>query len=293
MTLILDGKLISNQIKAELKEECAKLKLNNQKMPTLALLLVGEDAASQTYVNSKHKTCLELGYESITKRVGSDISQEEVIDIIQEWNNDFQIDGILVQLPLPRHIDENKILLTINPDKDIDGFHPINVGKLVAGMPAFAPCTPYGIMELLERYNIDISGMHAVVVGRSNIVGKPITNMLYQKKKFANATVTICHTGTKDMSYHTKQADILIVAMGSPMAIKAVDIKDGAIVIDVGINRIDADNEKGYRIVGDVDFEDVKQKCKAITPVPGGIGAMTIAMLMKNTMNALKMKLSI
>lgn len=286
MTLIIDGVKISNDIKNELKENSKKLFEEYNLVPGLAVLQVGEDPASSVYVNSKERTCKELGFHSILKRIPATSSQDEILQIIDTWNNDNNIDGILVQLPLPKHVDELKVITSINPDKDVDGFHPQNVGRLVIGLKGHIPCTPYGILEMLKRYNIETSGKHTVVLGRSNIVGKPIANLMYQKKEFANSIVTICHSATKDIAYYTKQADILIVAVGSPHLIHKEDIKEGAVIIDVGINRVDADNEKGYRIVGDVDYDDVFDKCSAITPVPGGVGKMTIAMLMQNTFNS-------
>lgn len=290
MTLVLEGKSISLQIKEELKEKTANLVNLGYNPPGLAVLLVGENPASQAYVKSKEKSCLDLGYYSIVHRVDATISENEVLEIIEDWNNRDDIHGILVQLPLPKHIDENKVILKILPSKDVDGFHPENFGRLVIGLDAHYPCTPAGIIELLKRYNIETKGKHAVVLGRSNIVGKPILNLMYQKH-LANSVVTIVHTGTKDFKYYTKLADILIAAIGVPKMIKSDDIKEGCVIIDVGINRIDADNEKGYKIVGDVDYEDVFEKCAAITPVPGGVGLMTIAMLMQNTYNsALKLQ---
>ena len=284
MTLILDGKVISQIIKAEIKVKTHRLFTEKGVQPGLAVLMVGENPASVSYVNSKEKACLELGFKSIVKRLISDVTENEIIEIVDNWNKDNTIHGILVQMPLPNHIDENKVILKILPSKDVDGFHPENFGRLVIGLPGFIPCTPEGIMELLKRYDININGKHVVVVGRSNIVGKPIANLLYQKNKDANAIVTICHTGAEDIYYYTKQADILIAAMGKPLAIKSEHIKKGAVVIDVGINRVDDDTtEKGYKLVGDIDYDDVFDKVSAITPVPGGVGLMTIAMLMQNT----------
>lgn len=285
MTRILEGKLISSQIKEELKEKTKTLVGKNFNPPGLAVLLVGENPASHAYVKSKEKACLDLGYNSIVHRVNGEITEQEVLNIINEWNKNPEIHGILVQLPLPKHIDESKVILSINPEKDVDGFHPENFGRLVIGLDAHYPCTPAGILEILKRYGIETIGKHAVVLGRSNIVGKPITNLMYQKH-LANSIVTIVHTATKNFRYYTKQADILIAAIGSPNFIKRDDVKEGVVIIDVGINRIEADNEKGYKIVGDVDYNDVFEKCSAITPVPGGIGLMTIAMLMQNTYNA-------
>ncbi len=284
MTFIIDGKIISNEIKEELKVKTKKLMDEKGIQPGLAVLLVGEDPASQSYVKSKEKSCIELGYKSIVLRKSSDISEEEVLNIVKDWNNDSTIHGILVQLPLPKHINENKVIMSISPMKDVDGFHPESFGRLVIGLPGFVSCTPSGIMEMLKRSNIKVKGKHVVVVGRSNIVGKPIANLLYQKKPDANAVVTICHTGADDIKKYTKQADILIAAVGVPELIKAEDVKDGVVVIDVGINRVeDPSKPKGYRLTGDVDFESVKEKASAITPVPGGVGLMTVAMLMKNT----------
>lgn len=285
MALIIDGKKISDEIKAEIKQRTEKLQEEKSIRPGLAVLLVGDDPASSIYVNSKAKACQALGFHSIVKHVPETTTESEVLQIINEWNNDNNIHGILVQLPLPKHINESRVLLTIKPSKDVDGFHPENVGRLVVGLPGFVSCTPAGIFELLKRSNIDCRGKHAVVVGRSNIVGKPIANILYQKKEFANAIVTICHTAANDLSYYTKQADILIAAVGKPEIIHAEDVKDGVVVVDVGINRIDdANSSKGYKIVGDVHFPSVSQKASAITPVPGGVGPMTIAMLMYNTL---------
>lgn len=282
--ILIDGKKTSADIRAELKEKTEKLVREHNIQPGLAVLLVGEDPASNVYVNMKEKACQELGYKSIVLRKSADISEEEVLNIVEEWNNDDSIHGILVQLPLPKHIDDNKAILKINPGKDVDGFHPESFGRLVIGLPGFVSCTPAGIMELIKRYDIDTKGKHVVVVGRSNIVGKPIANLLYQKQEHANAVVTITHTGAKDIKEFTKQADILVAAVGVPHLIKAEDVKEGAVIIDVGVNRIpDATKKSGTRLVGDVDFEGVKDKVSAITPVPGGVGPMTIAMLMSNT----------
>lgn len=286
MTTIIDGKKVSGEIKEELRLKTEKLIAEKGIKPGLAVLLVGEDPASQVYVNSKHKACQKLGYKSIVNKQPASISEEEVLEIVEKWNNDDSLHGILVQSPLPSHIDENNVILAIDPEKDVDGFHPVNVGKLVINLPGHVSCTPAGIVELLKRYKIETRGKHVVVVGRSNIVGKPITNLMYQKNDNANATVSICHSASGDISKYTKQADILIVAVGRPEMIKSDDIKDGVVIIDVGINRVDADNEKGYRLVGDVDYNDVISKVSAITPVPGGVGPMTIAMLLSNTYNS-------
>jgi methylenetetrahydrofolate dehydrogenase (NADP+) / methenyltetrahydrofolate cyclohydrolase len=284
MAIIIDGKLISAQIKQEIKDKTELLLKNKGIKPGLALLLVGEDPASQSYVASKERACSQIGFNSIIVRMPETASEQEVLELVQKWNNDDCIHGILVQLPLPKHINENKVILAIKPSKDVDGFHPENIGRLVIGLPGFVSCTPAGIMELISRYKIETKGKHCVVLGRSNIVGKPIANLMYQKKDNANCIVTIAHTAAQDISYYTKQADILIAAVGVPKLIKAKDIKQGAVIIDVGINRIDApDSPKGYRNVGDVDYDDVFDKVSAITPVPGGVGLMTVAMLMSNT----------
>jgi len=284
MTKIIDGKKISADIKEELRIKTEALVSSRGITPGLALLLIGEDPASKIYVSSKEKSCQLIGFNSIVRREPETITEQEVLNIIDEWNNDDSIHGILVQLPLPKHIDEQKVIISISPKKDVDGFHPESFGRLVIGLPGFIPCTPAGIMELLSRSDIETKGKHAVVVGRSNIVGKPIANLLYQKNKNANSIVTICHTGSDDIFQYTKQADILIAAVGVPEIIKAEHVKEGVVVIDVGINRIDdATRERGYRLVGDVDYDSVFPKASAITPVPGGVGPMTIAMLLSNT----------
>lgn len=294
MTQIIDGKFVASQIRIGLKEEAEYLfKLTNKK-PGLAAILVGDNSASKIYVNSKNKACNEVGFHSVVKIMDSSTSENELLDVIQKLNSDDEIDGILVQLPLPKHIDEDKIIEAISPQKDVDGFHPISFGKLVIGKETFYPCTPFGIMELLKYYQIDTIGKHVVVVGRSNIVGKPIANMLVQKKEGANAIVTICHTASPDISYYTKQADILIAAVGKANMITQDMVKAGVVIIDVGINRIeDANSSKGYKVVGDVDFENVKEKSSFITPVPGGVGPMTIAMLLTNTLKSFKQKMNI
>jgi methylenetetrahydrofolate dehydrogenase (NADP+)/methenyltetrahydrofolate cyclohydrolase len=284
---IINGRKISEEIKKEVKQKKEALFNKTGIVPGLAFILVGDNPASQVYVNMKGKACEELGFYSVTIKLPAQTTEDELIEKIKALNNDSKIHGILVQLPLPAHIDEQKVLQAIDPIKDVDGFHPVNVGKLVIGLDTYLPCTPAGIQELLKRSDINPSGKHVVVVGRSNIVGKPIANILLQKRDWANATVTVCHTGTRDISYFTRQADILIVAMGKPEFIRGDMIKPGAVVIDVGVNRIDDPNaEKGYRIVGDVHFESAFEVAGAITPVPGGVGPMTIAMLMKNTLQA-------
>jgi len=287
MAVLIDGKKISQEIKEELKEKINQLKSKGEPLPGLVTILVGDNPASQFYVNSKSKACTEIGMLSKIERLPNNISENELLGLIQKYNNDINYHGILVQLPLPSHIDESKVIETIDPKKDVDGFHPINVGNLVIGKETYYPCTPYGIIELLQRYKILTTGKHVVVVGRSNIVGKPIANMLLQKRDGANAIVTICHSAAKDLSVYTKNADILIAAIGRANFIKSNMVKEGVVVIDVGINRIDdSKSEKGYRIVGDVDFADVEKIASYITPVPGGVGLMTIAMLLKNTYQA-------
>ncbi|MEA1986486.1 MAG: bifunctional methylenetetrahydrofolate dehydrogenase/methenyltetrahydrofolate cyclohydrolase FolD [Candidatus Marinimicrobia bacterium] len=283
---ILDGKKVAVFLKDKLKEKISKLKEIGI-VPGLAVVLVGDNSASKIYVKSKARSCKKLGIFSKTLNFADDISQSELNSVIDELNNDDKIDGILVQMPLPSHLDESEIINKILPEKDVDGFHPINIGKLVIGEKSFVSCTPAGILEILKFYKISTEGKHVVIVGRSNIVGKPLLNLLYQKSEFGNATVTICHSRTKNLSDITKQADILIVATGRAGMITANMVKNESVIIDVGINRIaDSTKEKGYRLVGDVEFEDVKKKVSAITPVPGGVGPMTIAMLMKNTYEA-------
>lgn len=285
--MIIDGKKISQEIKDEVKAATVKFHQQHGYAPGLAFILVGENPASQSYVRSKGKACEEIGFYSVTEKLPATISEQEVLHLIERFNTDERIHGILVQLPLPKHINEQNVIESIAPSKDIDGFHPVNIGKLMIGIDTFYPCTPYGIIELLKRSKIDPSGKHVVVVGRSNIVGKPIANMLVQKKEWANSVVTIAHTAAKDLSYFTTQADILIAAIGRPNAITKAMVKPGAVVIDVGINRIDDPSAKsGTRLVGDVDFDDVYEIASAITPVPGGVGPMTIAMLMVNTLKA-------
>jgi methylenetetrahydrofolate dehydrogenase (NADP+)/methenyltetrahydrofolate cyclohydrolase len=280
---IINGNEIADQIRSELKVKIAGLKTKGV-TPGLAVVIVGEDPASQSYVRMKGKACEELGIYSETIRLTVDAPEDKLLGIVDRLNNDGKINGILIQLPLPKHIDENKVLLSIDPQKDVDGFHPVNVGKMLIGEPGFLPCTPHGVQELLMRSGNDPDGKHVVVVGRSNIVGKPVAAILMQKKKGANATVTICHSRTMDLPSLTRLGDIVIAAIGVPGFIKKDMVKEGAVVIDVGVNRVDDPSaKKGYRLVGDVDFEAVKEKASAITPVPGGVGPMTIVMLMKNT----------
>ena len=283
---IIDGKQVAADMRAELKEKVSKLKEEGI-VPGLAVVLVGEDPASKSYVTAKERACDEIGIYSNDNRLAADTSQEDLMALLDKLNNDPKVNGILVQLPLPKHLNESEVLLAINPDKDVDGFHPMNVGKMVVGEKAFLPCTPHGIIQLLIRNNVKIEGAEVVIVGRSNIVGKPVANMLIQKKDTGNATVTVCHTRTKNLAEHTRRADIIIAAAGRPNTITADMVKDGVVVIDVGVNRLeDATKKRGYRLVGDVDFEAVSQKASLITPVPGGVGPMTITMLLFNTVES-------
>ena len=280
---IIDGSKISKQILAEIKEEINKTGLK----PGLALILVGNDPGSEVYVNMKAKRCAEMGYYSVVERLPESTSEKELLSKISGFNNDERIHGILVQSPFPKHINEMNVFEAIDYRKDVDGFNPVNAGRLIIGEKCFVPCTPLGIIELLKRYNIETEGKNAVVIGRSNLVGKPITNLLIQKNRFANATVTLCHSRTADITQHTKNADIIIAAIGRAKFLKSEMIKEGCIIIDVGINKIeDASLPKGYRLVGDVDFDDCYAKASMITPVPGGVGPMTIAMLLKNTFDS-------
>jgi len=286
---IISGTEIAKQIREELRQEIAELKEKHNLIPGLATVLVGEDPASQVYVGQKEKTSLALGIYSERHDLAADTSEEELLSLVDKLNNDPKIHGILVQLPLPKRISETRVLYAINPKKDVDGFHPVNLGKLVIGKPDYLPCTPHGIQQLLVRSGIETSGAEVVIIGRSNIVGKPIANILLQKKEGANATVTVCHTGTRDILLHTRRADIIIVAAGKPKALTADMVKDGVVVVDVGVNRIGKTAEGKAILVGDVDFDAVKEKAKAITPVPGGVGPMTITMLMLNTVKAAKL----
>lgn len=285
---IISGTEIAKQIRAELKEEVDNLRAKHNIIPGLVTVLVGDDPASKVYVGQKEKACKELGIYSERIDVAADTTESELLALIDRLNRDPKINGILVQLPLPKHIDEKKVLYAIDPAKDVDGFHPVNVGKLMIGAKCFLPCTPHGIQELLVRSGVETAGAEVVVVGRSNIVGKPIANMLLQKGKGADATVTLCHTRTKDMAFHTRRADILIVAAGKPKTVTGDMVKEGVVVIDVGVNRIGQTPEGKAILAGDVDFDSVKEKAAAITPVPGGVGPMTITMLMMNTIQAAK-----
>lgn len=281
---ILDGKLVSEAIKAQLANKVTELKLTGKKIPHLAAILVGNNPASETYVASKVKSCAEIGYNSTLLRFDAQISEKHLLDNITLLNENADIDGILVQLPLPKHINEELVINTIDPSKDVDGFHPMNVGKMVSGLPTFIPATPYGIMLMLEHYNVATKGKHAVVIGRSHIVGTPMSILLSRNSNPGNCTVTLCHSQTADLTGICRQADIIIAAIGKPNFVTADMVKDGAVVVDVGINRIpDASKKSGSRLIGDVKFDEVAPKCSYITPVPGGVGPMTIAALLKNT----------
>jgi methylenetetrahydrofolate dehydrogenase (NADP+)/methenyltetrahydrofolate cyclohydrolase len=283
---IISGTQVAAEIREELKVRVANLKKKGV-TPALAVVLVGEDPASVSYVTAKAKGSEEIGMHEETIRLPANAKEEDVLTTVDKLNKDSKFHGILVQLPLPKHISTDKVINYISAEKDVDGFHPVNVGKLLRGEPCPLPCTPHGVQELLVRSGNSPEGKHVVICGRSNIVGKPLTGILIQKAKGANATVTVCHTGTKNMAYFTKQADIVVAAMGVPQAITADMIRDGAVVIDVGVNRVeDKTKEKGFRLVGDADFEKIKEKASAITPVPGGVGPMTVTMLLLNTVEA-------
>lgn len=289
--ILLDGKHTSDAIKKQIAAEVEQILANGGRRPKLVAILVGDDGASRTYVNNKEKACQDVGFDSAVLRYPAEISEGELLAKIREINEDPGVDGLIVQLPLPPHIDEDKVINTISPLKDVDGFHASNVGKMVLGEPSFVSATPFGIMALLEHYQIDTKGKHCVVLGRSNIVGRPISNLLSLKGNPGDCTVTICHSRTQNVEQYTRMADIVIAAIGIPKFLKEDMVKDGAIVIDVGITRVpDQTKPKGYRIVGDVDFENVAPKCSYITPVPGGVGPMTIVSLMRNTLQALKQR---
>jgi methylenetetrahydrofolate dehydrogenase (NADP+) / methenyltetrahydrofolate cyclohydrolase len=286
---IIDGKAIAEKIKKEIALEVAAMIDADVKAPHLAAILVGNDPASETYVASKEKACHAVGITSTTYRLPASTTEQELLDMIDFVNNDDEIDGFIVQLPLPEHIDPNKVIERIDPVKDVDGFHPKNIGRMQIGMPSYLPATPFGIVELLKRSGINMDGKHCVVIGRSNIVGTPLSILLSRKSDYGNATVTLCHSRTKDIASITKQAEVLIAAIGQPEFVKADMVKPGAVVVDVGIHRIDdAEALKGYRLVGDVDFERVSEIASAITPVPGGVGPMTIVSLLHNTLQASK-----
>jgi methylenetetrahydrofolate dehydrogenase (NADP+) / methenyltetrahydrofolate cyclohydrolase len=285
--VLLDGKKTSQELKEEIAAAVAVLRQQGKKVPHLAAVIVGNDGASLTYVSSKVKACEQVGFQSTLVKLPEDTSEEALLEKVKELNANADIDGYIVQLPLPKHIDEEKVLLAVDPKKDVDGFHPANFGRMALELESFIPATPYGIMQLLERYDIDTQGKHAIVIGRSHIVGRPISILLSQKGKYANATVTLAHSRTSDLKNLVLQADIVVSALGIPNFVTADMIKPGAVVVDVGITRVsDAEAPKGYRIVGDVDFDQVAPKTSFITPVPGGVGPMTIAMLLKNTLLA-------
>lgn len=285
--VLLDGKKTSQELKEEIAAAVAVLRQQGKKVPHLAAVIVGNDGASLTYVSSKVKACEQVGFQSTLVKLPEDTSEEALLEKVKELNANADIDGYIVQLPLPKHIDEEKVLLAVDPKKDVDGFHPANFGRMALELESFIPATPYGIMQLLERYDIDTQGKHAIVIGRSHIVGRPISILLSQKGKYANATVTLAHSRTSDLKNLVLQADIVVSALGIPNFVTADMIKPGAVVVDVGITRVsDTEAPKGYRIVGDVDFDQVAPKTSFITPVPGGVGPMTIAMLLKNTLLA-------
>ncbi len=289
--ILLDGKATSNQIKDELAETVIKRKSEGKKTPHLAAVLVGSDGASMTYVNSKVKACERIGFKSTLIKLDDDTSEEILLNEIEKLNTNDDIDGFIVQLPLPKQIDEQKVLMAVHPDKDVDGFHPVNVGKMTLDLPAFISATPYGILELLERYKVEVSGKHVVVIGRSHIVGRPMSILLSQKRPVGNATVTVVHSRTKNIKELTQNADIIIAALGMPEFLTGDMVKKGVVIIDVGITRVDDPSRpRGYRLAGDVHFKSVSEKASYITPVPGGVGPMTIAMLLKNTMLACKNK---
>ena len=287
--VLIDGKATANQIKNEIAEEVKAIKSNGERAPHLAAVLVGNDGASLTYVGSKVRSCEKVGFDSSLIRLPEETTEAELLAKIAELNQDDTLDGYIVQLPLPKHIDEEKVLLAIDPKKDVDGFHPSNFGRMALELETFIPATPFGIMQLIERYDIDTQGKHVVVIGRSHIVGRPISILMSQKGAYGNATVTVAHSRTKDLKALTQQADIIVSALGVPGFVTADMVKDGVVIIDVGITRVeDTSKEKGYYITGDVDFDSVAQKASYITPVPGGVGPMTIAMLLKNTLLARK-----
>lgn len=285
---IISGTEVAKTIREELAAEIAELKAKHNVVPGLVTILVGENPASQSYVAAKNKTAHALGIHSEQVTLPADTSEADLLKIVEKYNKDPKINGILVQLPLPKHINETKVLYTIDPEKDVDGFHPVNVGKMVLGEQCYLPCTPHGILELLKRSGVKTSGAEVVVIGRSNIVGKPIANLMLQKRDAGDATVTLCHTRTKDLAAHCRRADIIIAAVGVPKMVTADMVKDGAVIIDVGVNRIGMSESGKAILAGDVDYDAVKEKASFITPVPGGVGPMTITMLMKNTVQAAK-----
>ena len=283
---ILDGRKTSSDIKDEIAVAVKEIVASGSRAPHLAAVIVGEDGASLTYVGSKVRACKKVGFDSTLVKLPKTTTEDELLNKVHELNNNDAIDGYIVQLPLPSHIDSQKILMAVDPAKDVDGFHPTNFGKMALNLPTFISATPYGIMELLERYNVETEGKHTVVIGRSDIVGRPISILMSRKSNPGNSTVTLAHSRTKNIAELTRQADIIISALGSPNFVKADMVKEGVVVVDVGITRVKDDSEKGYKIVGDVDYENVSKKASHITPVPGGVGPMTIAMLLKNTLQA-------
>jgi methylenetetrahydrofolate dehydrogenase (NADP+)/methenyltetrahydrofolate cyclohydrolase len=288
---LLNGKLLSEKVKQEIAEQVRQIKLNGGKIPHLAAILVGKDGASETYVSSKVKSCKEVGFKSTLIRLDEDVTEQALLAEIHMLNNDDEIDGFIVQLPLPKHIDEQKIVLTINPDKDVDGFHPVNVGRMVQNLPCFLPATPFGILQMIERYQVPTEGKHCVVVGRSNIVGMPMSILMARKAYPGNCTVTICHSQTNNLKEEIQRADIVIAALGRPEFITGDMIKEGAVVIDVGITRVpDLTKKSGFALKGDVKFDEVAPKCSFITPVPGGVGPMTVVSLLMNTLKAAENK---
>lgn len=289
--ILLDGKKTSNDIKDEITIKVAELKAQGKKTPHLAAIIVGNNGASITYVNAKVKACEKVGFESTLVQLSEDISEDALLAKIEELNNDDAIDGFIVQLPLPKHIDEHKVTLAVSPAKDVDGFHPENLGRMVLNLPTFLPATPYGIVQLLDRYNVETSGKDCVVIGRSHIVGSPMSILMARNTKVGNCTVTLTHSRTKNLIEYTKKADIIIVALGVPEFLTGEMVKDGVVVVDVGITRVeDASKKSGFRLLGDVKFDEVAPKCSYITPVPGGVGPMTIASLMMNTLQAVENK---
>jgi len=284
--IILDGRKTSSDIKDEIAVAVNEITASGSRAPHLAAVIVGEDGASLTYVGSKVRACKRVGFDSTLVKLPETITEDELLNKVDELNNDQNIDGYIVQLPLPSHIDSQKILMAVDPAKDVDGFHPTNFGKMALNLPTFISATPYGIMELLERYNVETQGKHTVVIGRSDIVGRPVSILMSRKSNPGNSTVTLAHSRTQNIAELTRQADIVISALGSPNFVKADMVKEGVVVVDVGITRVKDDSEKGYKIVGDVDYENVSKKASYITPVPGGVGPMTIAMLLKNTLQA-------
>ena len=289
MYKLLNGKELARTIKDEIRDEVIQMIADGKRAPHLAAVLVGNDGASETYVGHKVKSCDYVGFKSTLVRMDADVSEQELLDKIEELNKQDDLDGYIVQLPLPKHIDVQKITQAIDFNKDVDGFHPVNVGKMAQNLPTYLPATPYGILQLLERNDIETSGKECVILGRSNIVGSPMSILMARNSKIGNCTVTICHSRTKNLNDHTRRADILIVALGSPEFVTADMVKEGAVVIDVGITRLeDPSKKRGYRLAGDVKFDEVAEKCSYITPVPGGVGPMTVISLMKNTLLAAK-----